>query len=413
MRRSDVEPELLNVFRWLVSARLVLSAITLALGWLPSEPRVPRYPLLGIAGSGLLLGYLSWPWLRERLGRAHLPPALLFASVGPILERTLTVALRLQAGVPPASTTQDLWLLIFDLAAPLILVSWQYNLSAVIAFCAGTALLEWLLYLPLAAWGGVPYAGVFVISFLRTTLYALVGYVIIRLVRGQREQQIALSKANMRLAHYATTLEQLAVSRERNRLARDLHDTLAHTLSGVAVQLEAARSLWEADPDAARDMLQEALTATRNGLGEARSAIQSLRTAPLEDLGLALAIRNLARSTAARANLALELQVPEDVGEVAPVVEQAVYRIADEAMTNVARHAQARDMLVRLERRGDELRLWVSDDGRGFDAAQSAPEGHYGLQGMRERAEMIGAELEVTSRPDVGTSVRLRAEVGM
>jgi len=265
----------------------------------------------------------------------------------------------------------------------------------------------------MAAWAGFAYAGVFVVTLLRTTLYALVGYVVVRLARAQRRQREALHQANLRLAHYAATLEQLAVSRERNRLARDLHDTLAHTLSGVAVQLEAARSLWEGDPHLARAMLQEALSATRSGLGEARNAIHALRAAPLDDLGLALAVRRLARSTAERANLALELQVPESCGEVAPVIEQAVYRIADEALANAARHAQAHDLLVRLARRGDTLELTISDDGRGFDPDRPPPRGHYGLQGMRERAEMIGSELEVVSKPGRGTTVRLRTEVGI
>jgi len=413
MRRSRYEPELLSIFRWLVSARLILLSLGLAIKWLPVEQRALRYPILGIAESGLLLIYLSWPWLRERLGRAYLPPALAVASAGPIFEQALTVVLRLQSGVPPASTTQDLWLLIFGLFVPLILISWQYNLAAVAAFCAGTALLEWALYLPMAAWAGFAYAGVFVVTLLRTTLYALVGYVVVRLARAQRRQREALHQANLRLAHYAATLEQLAVSRERNRLARDLHDTLAHTLSGVAVQLEAARSLWEGDPHLARAMLQEALSATRSGLGEARNAIHALRASPLDDLGLALAVRRLARSTAERANLALELQVPESCGEVAPVIEQAVYRIADEALANAARHAQAHDLLVRLARRGDTLELTISDDGRGFDPDQPPPRGHYGLQGMRERAEMIGSELEVVSKPGRGTTVRLRTEVGI
>jgi signal transduction histidine kinase len=244
----------------------------------------------------------------------------------------------------------------------------------------------------------------------RSLLFMLVGFVVVRLVRAGREQRAALARANVQLAHYATTLEWLAISRERNRLAREMHDTLAHTLSGVAVQLEAARSLWEDDPAAAREMMERSLASTREGLQEARRAIHALRAAPLEDIGLALAIRDLAESVSARAGTALDLDVPDEIGDLAPAVEQVVYRIADEALANVARHADADHLVVRLERAGEGLILTVSDDGRGFDVASFAPEGHYGLQGMRERAAMIGAAVEIESRTGMGTTVRLVVE---
>ena len=411
MRRKTIEPGLLQIFRWTTGLRLAFLLLGLVLAWLPFEQRVLRYPFPGIVETACLLGYLSWPRLRKHLGRAYLPPALFLASAGPILEQALTVALRLRAGVPPASAAQDVWVLIFVLSVPLILVSWQYSLLAVALFCAATATLDLVLYLPLAIGGGIRYANVFGLTFVRSLLYVLVGYVVVRLVRAQREQQEALTRANVQLAHYATTLEQLAVSRERNRLARDMHDTLAHTLSGVAVQLEAARSLWDGNPPAAREMLEQSLASTRNGLREARRAIHALRAAPIEDLGLALSIRDLARRAANRAGLTLEVHIPEQAGDLSPAVEQAVYRIADEALANVVRHAEAHELLVRLERAGEHLTLSIIDDGRGFDVAQLAPKGHYGLQGMRERAAMVGGELEVESRPGEGTTVRLRVEV--
>jgi signal transduction histidine kinase len=416
MKNKAVEPELLRVFRWLVSARLVFLLLGLVLKWLPGEPRTLRYPLPAIVESTFLLGYLSWPWLRARLGRAFLPPALLVASAGPIFEQALTVVLRLRAGVPAATVAQDMWLLFFVLAVPLILTSWHYNLIAVAAFCASTAILDMLLYLPLAVVWRIRYVNVLSLTFVRSLLFALVGYVIVRLVRGQREQQASLKRANARLARYATTLEQLTVSRERNRLARELHDTLAHTLSAVAVQLEAARSLWESKPGAAREMLEQALASTRGGLGEARGAIHALRADRIEDLGLALAIRDLARSAAARADLSLELHIPESVSpqgmDLDPAVEQTTYRIADEALANAVRHARARDLLVCLERSAGELKLTVADDGQGFDTTLPPPEGHYGLLGMRERADLVGGTLTVQSTPGKGTTVQFNIEVG-
>ncbi len=410
MKRTSLEPGLLHIFRLFTGIRLALLLLTLFFKLIQTEQRVLRYPSLGIVELAFLMGYLSWPWLRDLLGRAYLPLALVVASAGPIVEQSLTVGLRLRAGVPGSDASADAWQLFLVLFVPLILQSWQYNLTSVIAFCTGTAMLDLMLAVPLTMMGGVRFANVFGLVFARSLLFALVGYVVVRLMRAQRAQRKALARANAQLARYAMTLEQLTISRERNRLARELHDTLAHTLSAVAVQLEATSALWDNNPAAARAMLEGSLTVTREGLSEARRAIQSLRAAPLEDLGLALAIRNLAESVATRADLALNFQEPEHISDLEPMVEQGIYRIADEAMVNVAQHANARHLTVRLDQVGERLTLAVSDDGCGFDTTSPPPDGHYGLRGMRERAEMIGGALEVESRPGQGTTVRLTVE---
>jgi signal transduction histidine kinase len=410
MRRT-FEPGTLHIFRWLTALRLGFALLTVLLKVFMPGQRALRYPALSIFESAFLLGYLLWPWLQRALGGLYLPLGLVVASGGPIVEHAFTVILRLRAGVPTTSAAQDVWILIPILFVPLILIAWEYSVGAVLAFCAATSTLELLLYLPLALRGRVRYASVFGLVFVRALLFGLVGYIVVRLVRAGREQRAALARANRQLAHYATTLEQLTISRERNRMARELHDTLAHTLSGVAVQLEAVRSLWEGDPETAREMVDQSLASTRAGLGEARRAIRALRAAPLEDLGLALAIQELAQSATGRAEWALALQVPEERWELPPAVEQAVYRIADEALANAAQHAGARNVQVCLEREDARLALLVRDDGQGFDATQPVPEGHYGLRGMRERAEMVGGTLTVDSAPGRGTTVRFEVEV--
>jgi signal transduction histidine kinase len=411
MKRTPLEPGLLQIFRLFAGGRLALLLLTLFFKIIQPQPRILRYPSLGIVESAFLLGYLSWPWLRRQLGRVYLPLALVVASIGPIFEQAATVGLRLRNGVPAASATSDVWQLFLVLFVPLILLSWQYNFKSVIAFCIGTTMLDLALYVPLLAIArGIQLVDVFGLVLIRDLLFALVGYVVVRLMTAQRAQREALARANAQLAHYATTLEQLATSRERNRLARELHDTLAHTLSAVAVQLEATSVLWDNDPAAARAMLERSLTATREGLAEARRAIDALRATPLEDLGLVLAIRNLAESVATRADLALDLQVPDHVGDLSPAVEQVLYRVAHEALSNAARHADARHLTVRLDRVGAQITLTIADDGRGFDTSNPPPDDHYGLRGMRERAEMIGGALEIESRPGQGTTVRLTVE---
>src|SRR5439155_24600069 len=122
--------------------------------------------------------------------------------------------------------------------------------------------------------------------------------------------------------HHAGTLESLAVSRERNRMARELHDTLAHTLSGLSVQLETVEAYWDVEPRTAHAMLDRALEATRDGLQETRRALKALRASPLDDLGLSLAIQRMAESAVARADIHLDLAIPKQVPPLSPDVEQ-------------------------------------------------------------------------------------------
>ena len=120
-------------------------------------------------------------------------------------------------------------------------------------------------------------------------------------------QRRSLEEANAQLRYHASTQIELTISHERNRMARELHDTLAHTLSGLIVQLQTVKAYWEIEPATSQKMLDDALAATRDGLRETRGALKSLRATPLEDLGLSLAIRQLAEEVAARANLDLQV----------------------------------------------------------------------------------------------------------
>lgn len=242
---------------------------------------------------------------------------------------------------------------------------------------------------------------------LRTMTFLFIGYLVGRLASAQRAQRDALAQANARLVHYSTTIEKLVLSQERNRLARELHDTLAHSLSEIAVQLEALKTIWRKDPARAQDLLDQTLATARSGLQEARRAIQALRAAPLDDLGLVLAIRELAETAAARANLTLQFRAPESIHDLPPEVEQCFYRVAQEAIANAVEHSQADHLCVELEHRNGQLTLVITDDGCGFDPAHLPVNGHFGLRGMRERAEMIDATLSIRSAPGEGTQIHL------
>jgi signal transduction histidine kinase len=222
-----------------------------------------------------------------------------------------------------------------------------------------------------------------------------------------RQQLRDLQEANLKLEDYVATLEQLTISRERNRLARELHDTLTHTLSGVAVQLEAVDSLWASDREQAYHILQSSLKTTRSGLTETRKAIQSLRATPLDDLGLVQAIREYTEEVARREGFQLHLELPKGIDGLPAGVEQCFYRIGQEAIENTAKHSQAKSVWVRLDRSTSELLMEIKDDGTGFDIQAVEAGRHFGLQGMRERAQIIGATLEISSRPGEGAHLKL------
>ncbi len=407
MTRS-IEPGILPLFRIFVALEILLLLLRIGLeAVFRADFPLVGSPWAGLVFLALLFSYLSWPALEARLGRFYLPIALVLSIAVTLVSATAGMKLRLEAGIRAEELVRGSWVLIVVLLVPVIIVAWQYGFRWVLWFCLLTAAAELALTLPLAGKGGPLVLTLVVIALVRCLFFLPVGYAVARLVDAQRRQREALASANARLARYATTLEQLAVSRERNRLAHELHDTLAHGLSGLAVQLEAMSVLWQSQPGTARTMLADALAGTRTALSESRRAIAALRARPLEDLGLSRAVRELAESTAARAGLALDLRVPASLDGLDGETEHALYRIAAEALANVARHAQARRLTVRLERSAGCINLLVADDGRGFDPATAADDKRFGLYGMQERARLIGGELGIESAPGKGAAVRL------
>lgn len=404
-----LERGLINVFRLFVGLRFAWQVLLVCGQNSAQDPRVLRFPGLALLETGFLLVYLTWKPPRRWLGRAYLPLALMITSAGPIFEYTATVLMRLRRGVPGAEANADYWLVLLVLFAPLVLVAWRYGVRGALVFIAGTSVFELALAIPIAARGGTAWVETFGAVVVRDIVYVLVGYLVARLSAVAREQREALAEKNAQLAHYATTVERLTVSHERNRMARELHDTLAHTLSAVAVQIEATNALWDVDLDAARGALLRAQKLTDDGLTNVRRALHDLRAKPLEDLGLALAVEQIAEQGAQRAGLRLRTDIEREFDGLPPDVEQSLYRIAEEAVENVVRHANAQQLTVSLGRKSGAIRLIVQDDGTGFDTAHlspgTPPDGHYGLVGMRERAALCGGSLVVDSTPGKGTRV--------
>jgi signal transduction histidine kinase len=419
----ELEPGVLPTFRLFIGVQLAIAALGTLVHLLPpfetpseiirhfrviatSTGAVSQLTLIALESLALFL-FLSIPGPRRVLKAYYLPVGIIWAMAWPIFAPYIELH---AAGknTPELLLSSALWQQIILLFIPLIVVSWQYSIQQVVAFCALTTTLNIILLFSIKGLVELTlFRSLLGIIFIECVAFLLVGHMIANLVKVQREQRQRLTEANARLAQHASTLEQLATSRERNRLARELHDTLAHSLSGVAVQLEAVDTLLDADTGEVKTLLGQALASTRSGLTETRRALQALRASPLEDLGLALALRNLAESTVARSGLKLSLDVPDRLENLSPELEQGIYRVVQEALENVTRHAQAKNVELQLAQNNGGMLLTISDNGRGFDPKNIDLINQFGIQGMRERTEMLGGSLELDSRPEGGTTIRL------
>ncbi len=231
-----------------------------------------------------------------------------------------------------------------------------------------------------------------------------------------------LETANLHLAEYASRVEELTLANERQRMARELHDTLSQGLAGLILQLEAADAhLAGSRTERARAIVRQTMEQARATLANARSAIDDLRQAASNPPDFATALRQETERFTAATGIPVQLEVnlPAPLTD-APVLETGM-RILAEGLTNAFRHAQARHVILRLAHtrpdpqvQGDSecFDFTLQDDGVGFDPQAAADQsGHYGLLGMSERARLAGGTLEVTSRPGAGTTLHLRLPV--
>jgi two-component system NarL family sensor kinase len=208
-------------------------------------------------------------------------------------------------------------------------------------------------------------------------------------------------------AHLFARSSELGAVEERNRLAREIHDTLAQGLTAVALQLETADALLESgDPACLRETIARALALTRANLEEARRSVLDLRAAPLEGRPLVEALQALVDETAVAGALQVQFEATGASHPLPARLEVGLYRIAQEALTNVARHAQAHAARVQLHVAPDQVRLMVTDDGQGFDPSTAGAERH-GLVGLAERARLLGGRLEIESQPEQGSRVEV------
>jgi two-component system NarL family sensor kinase len=212
---------------------------------------------------------------------------------------------------------------------------------------------------------------------------------------------IAIERAQL----FAKSIQVGAVE-ERNRLAREIHDTLAQGLTAITLQLETADALLDGDKVKARTAVQKALSLTRANLEEARRSVLDLRAVPLERHTLREALDDLAHQYAAEWNLNIEFNATGGDRPLPIRIEAGLYRMAQEALTNVVRHAHASHVCVQFTCASDQIELVIEDDGQGFDT-EALAKGRFGLVGLNERARLLGGTLEVCSNPGEGASLTI------
>ena len=225
-----------------------------------------------------------------------------------------------------------------------------------------------------------------------------------RVAASERDARNALAEANQLLRDHASQVEELATTKERNRLAREIHDSVGHYLTVVNVQIGAARTVLDQNRSRALEHLSKAQSLTQEGLAEVRHSVAALRASPTESRPLPEALTALVDQWRA-AGLNANFRISGNVRTLTPQTNLTLYRAGQEALTNVAKHANATTVNVRLNYDYDRIRLTVKDNGVG----PSESEGGFGLLGIRERVQLLNGSVRVTT--DAGKGFILEVEV--
>jgi two-component system, NarL family, sensor histidine kinase UhpB len=230
------------------------------------------------------------------------------------------------------------------------------------------------------------------------------GVEVAELVRGFNEMLTRLEEERRESGRRALEAQEA----ERLRISRGLHDEVGQILTGVLLQLGSLADVGAAQRASG---LEEAKQATRQALEEVRRIAHELRPATLEHLGLLSALTELTTKFTDLSGIAIDRRFDPDLPPLSPETELAIYRVAQESLTNVARHAEASRVEVSLEKGFESVVLRIVDDGHGFDV-DALPSGHGGLRGMRERAVLIGGALAIKKGRTGGVEIRLEVPAG-
>ncbi len=229
---------------------------------------------------------------------------------------------------------------------------------------------------------------------------------------SERKSREELLIANTRLREYATQIEELATVQERNRIAREIHDSLGHSLTGFNLHLEAALRLLQSDPDEAKQLLLEAKQLGSTALKEVRDSVSALRSEPLEGRSLKSAIQSLVEEFQRSTGIATQTDIDDldDLTDsdrhISPQLKTIVYRIVQESLTNISKHSEASLVNISCQVKNQALKIAIADNGKGFDITQNLS--GFGLQGMQERVMAVSGNLEIKTLQGNGCKIMAR-----
>lgn len=250
--------------------------------------------------------------------------------------------------------------------------------------------------------------------FIYVAAYLLIGSYALLLKQTEAAQEESqrllqqLQESNAQLQDYVTQVEELTAIKERNRLARELHDAVTQSIFSMTLITRSALILQERDPEQVGGKLQQLQELAQNALQEMRGLIYQLRTLSVEEDGLFPVLQTFISGVNGQNNLHLTLDSEPESLPLAPAQQQELYRIIQEAVNNIVKHAQADHATIRITVMDTAVAVTVSDDGVGFDPTRlNNDRTHIGLDSMRERADELGGTLTVNAQPGVGTEVEV------
>ncbi|MEE4194623.1 MAG: sensor histidine kinase [Anaerolineae bacterium] len=409
MKRS-LDANIIPIFRWFVALEMIaLSVVPIVEFYLFGQFSFINDPFFTLLfQSVLLFVYLSFPQIQYRLKQFYLPIGILIAVVYPSFINLGFVLTRMATGQP--IDTMHVWALLPLLMIPLVPMAWQYDFKATLILFGGFGLIEMMIVLWARQVVDVAVLEFMYATFIRVITLLLVAFMIEQLVSVQQAQRDQLRQVNLKLTRQALVMEEIATIEERNRIARELHDTLAHTLSGLAVQLEAIKTVTVGDEET-QVMVDRALTNTRDGLNETRNVLKNLRAAPIQELGFEQAMYHLVEGMQPENSSMIELFISRSIPMLTKELEHTIYRIVQESIKNALQHAHAKSIKVSIDMSQHTMRVVVTDDGEGFDLKKRTTHRGYGLFGLTERAEMVGGKLDVRSTESEGTTITFEVEL--
>lgn len=241
-------------------------------------------------------------------------------------------------------------------------------------------------------------------------IVAVLSSATLRSIRAREESQrllIELREANQKLVEYSQKVERLTASEERNRLARELHDSVSQTIFSMTLTAQAAKMLLETDRPRTAGLLDHLQSLSQNALQEMRTLIQELRPHSIVENGLKVALEKHAAERLKQDHLEITLHVADDLNLPTECAE-ALYRVIQESLNNIVKHAKTNHAEITLHQSEGSVNLTIEDHGAGFDPGSTHDlSGHVGLQSMRERIESLGGTIRIESRPGKGTLIQI------